>query len=107
MLVEVIYSLYVNMVGFFGKVFIFKAAINSGFVPLVIVGGLSSVIGAFYYLRMVYLIYFGEVSDRLGGSMPFINQVVLTTSAIAVTLGSINLFGIQGFVSVISTTFLG
>ena len=95
------------LVGFFGKVFIFKAAINSGFVPLVIVGGLSSVIGAFYYLRMVYLIYFGEVSDRLGGSMPFINQVVLTTSAIAVTLGSINLFGIQGFVSVISTTFLG
>ena len=94
------------LVGFFGKLFIFRAAIEEGLVWLALVGGLASVIGAYYYLRIVYLIYFGATSDNLSGSMPFINRIVLTGSALAMLLGAINLFGLQDLITVISKNFL-
>ena len=95
------------LAGFFGKLFIFRSAVEAGLTPLAIVGGLTSVIGAFYYLRIVYLIYFGEISDRLAESMPFINRVILIGSALAMVIGSINLFGLQGTIKTISTNFVG
>ena len=94
------------LVGFFGKLFIFRSAIDQGLVSLALIGGLSSVIGAYYYLRIVYLIYFGETSDTLSGSMPFINKIILTGSAVAMILGAVNLFGLQDKIMMISVTFL-
>ena len=94
------------LVGFFGKLLIFRSAVDAGFVYLAIIGGLSSVIGAFYYLRIVYLIYFGETLERLTESMPFINRLVLISSAIGVVIGSINLFGLQKIIDSISINFL-
>src|SRR3546814_3706699 len=41
------------LVGFFGKFYIFLAAIEAGLYVLAVVGVLTSVIGAFYYLRIV------------------------------------------------------
>ncbi len=55
------------LAGFLGKFYIFVAAVNAGFVPLAIIGVLASVIGAFYYLRVVKIMYFdepGETFDR-------------------------------------------
>ena len=94
------------LLGFFGKLFVFRAAVNEGLVLLVLVGGLASVIGAYYYLRIVYLIYFGDSSENLNVSMPFINRIVLTASAAAMILGTVNLFGLQNFITVISIKFL-
>src|SRR3546814_3419246 len=48
------------LVGFFGKFYIFLAAIEAGLYVLAVVGVLTSVIGAFYYLRIVKLMYFDE-----------------------------------------------
>lgn len=48
------------LAGFFGKYFVFLAAIDSGLYGLAIVGVLSSVISAFYYLRIVKVMYFDE-----------------------------------------------
>ncbi len=94
------------LVGFFGKLFIFRAAIEGGLVSLAVVGGIASVIGAFYYLRIVYLIYFGESVGGLGETMPIVNRTVLIGCAFAVLIGSVNLFGLQIYVDLISINFL-
>ena len=94
------------LVGFFGKLFIFRAAIDEGLVYLALAGGLASVIGAYYYLRIVYLIYFGETTGGLVKSMPIINKIVLTGSAVGMLLGSVNLFGLQGLIVLIATNFV-
>ena len=48
------------LAGFICKLYVFMAIINSGLVYLALVGAIASVIGAFYYLRVVYIIYFME-----------------------------------------------
>ncbi|MSO73029.1 MAG: NADH-quinone oxidoreductase subunit NuoN [Rhodospirillaceae bacterium] len=48
------------MAGFLGKFYIFVAAVNAGFVALAVVGLLASVVGAFYYLRLIKIMYFDE-----------------------------------------------
>src|SRR3546814_16067863 len=64
------------LVGFFGKFYIFLAAIEVGLYVLAVVGVLTSVIGAFYYLRIVKLMYFAdpvEAFDRpIGREMAII-----------------------------------
>ena len=94
------------LVGFFGKLFIFRSAVDADLVALAVVGGLSSVLGAFYYLRIVYLIYFGEVSDQLSEPMPLINRAILASGALVMVVGSINLFGLQPIIKSISINFL-
>ena len=50
--------------GFFGKFFIFRAAINAEMYTLAVIGVLSSVVAAFYYLRIVKIMYFDEPAER-------------------------------------------
>ena len=47
-------------VGFYAKLAVLQAAVNDGFVWLAVVAVLTSLIGAFYYLRIVKLMYFDE-----------------------------------------------
>ncbi len=44
--------------GFFGKYFIFTSAVQSGLWTLAVIGVLTSVVGAFYYIRIIKVIYF-------------------------------------------------
>ena len=53
------------LAGFFGKFYIFIAAIEAGLYALAIVGVLTSVVAAFYYLRIVQMVYFEEPDDPL------------------------------------------
>jgi len=48
------------MAGFIGKFFVFMMALEAGLTTLAIFGVLMSVIGAFYYLRIVKIMYFDE-----------------------------------------------
>ncbi len=48
------------LAGFFGKFYIFLAAIEAELYTLAVIGVLTSVVGAFYYLRIVKLMYFDE-----------------------------------------------
>jgi NADH-quinone oxidoreductase subunit N len=50
-------------VGFYAKFTVIQAAVDAGFVWLAVVAVLTSLIGAFYYLRIVKLMYFDEASD--------------------------------------------
>lgn len=53
------------LAGFFGKLMVFAAAWQSGLYVLVGIGALSSVIGAYYYLRVVKVMYFDASAERL------------------------------------------
>ncbi|MAF94306.1 MAG: NADH-quinone oxidoreductase subunit NuoN [Rhodospirillaceae bacterium] len=53
------------LAGFFGKLYIFLAAIEAGLYALAVVGVLTSVVAAFYYLRIVQMVYFEEPDDPL------------------------------------------
>ena len=53
------------LAGFFGKFYVFMAAIKSGLFVLAVVGVLASVVGAFYYLRIVKTMYFDEPVGEL------------------------------------------
>jgi NADH-quinone oxidoreductase subunit N len=83
------------LVGFFGKFYVLVAAIDAGLVWLAVAGVVASVIGAFYYLRIVYLMYFGEPAEGLDGKMPALHWLFLGASAAAMVFGVINLFGIE------------
>ena len=48
------------LAGFFAKIYVFFAAIQAGLYTLAVIGVLSSVVAAFYYLRIVKLMYFDE-----------------------------------------------
>ncbi len=48
------------LAGFFAKLYIFMAAIDSGLNVLAVIGVVTSVIGAYYYVRIVKLMYFDE-----------------------------------------------
>ena len=55
------------MSGFFGKLYVFLAAVQAGMWTLAVIGVLTSVIGAYYYLRIIKVMYFdegGEAFDR-------------------------------------------
>ena len=85
------------LVGFFGKLYVLRAAYEAGLVWLAIAGVIASVIGAFYYLRIVYFMYFGEDrEDALdGGTSPVLYGILMGSAAIMV-VGVVNLFGIEG-----------
>ncbi len=48
------------MAGFFGKMFVFQAAVASGLVTLAVIGVLTSVIAAYYYIRLIKIMFFDE-----------------------------------------------
>ncbi len=71
------------LAGFFGKYYVFRAAIEAELYTLVVVGLLSSVVAAFYYLRIVKLMYFDEPLDA------FDQPVGREISAIVVGTGAV------------------
>ncbi len=60
------------LAGFFGKYFVFVAAIQAHLYALAVIGVLASVVGAYYYLRVVKVMWFDEATDefaRTAGSL--------------------------------------
>ncbi|NNU81847.1 NADH-quinone oxidoreductase subunit NuoN [Halovulum dunhuangense] len=94
------------LVGFWGKFFVLTAAVDAGLVWLAVGGVIASVIGAFYYLRIIYLMYFGEPADVLNGTMPLTHWAALGVSSAAMVLGVINLFGVEALATVAAATLV-
>jgi NADH-quinone oxidoreductase subunit N len=69
------------LAGFFGKFYVFMAAIQAHLYPLAVIGVLSSVVGAFYYLRIVKVMYFDEPAEAFE-PMPGELTAMLTISGI-------------------------
>ena len=84
------------MLGFFGKLYVLRAAYDAGLAWLAIAGVIASVIGAFYYLRIVFFMYFGEEqAEGLDANKSTILWGFLMTSAAVMVFGIINMFGVE------------
>jgi NADH-quinone oxidoreductase subunit N len=94
------------MIGFFGKLYVLRAAYEGGLTWLALLGMIASVISAFFYLRIVYFMYFGEERQPLDGRMPGVHWAVLMGSAAIMVLGVINLFGIEGVAAAAAATLV-
>ena len=95
------------LVGFFGKLYVLRAAYEGGLAWLAVAGVVASVIGAFYYLRIVFYMYFGEEQDEAldkGGS-PILYGFLMASAAIML-LGVVNLFGIEGVAAAAAATLV-
>ena len=80
--------------GFIAKYAVLTAAVGAGYYWLAVLGVLASVIGAYYYLRIVFYMYFGEEGEGLESRMPAVQWVMLVGSALFVLVSMISLFGI-------------
>ncbi len=83
------------MLGFFAKLGVLNAAVDAGMGWLAVAGVIASVIGAFYYLRIVYYMYFGSENDPVTSRMGPVSYVMLVGAAAAVLLGSISMLGVD------------
>jgi NADH-quinone oxidoreductase subunit N len=70
-------------VGFFAKWQVIAAAIGAGFTGLSILAVITAVIGAFYYLRIVKLMYFDEPDNTAPVTAPFDFRAVLSVNGLA------------------------
>jgi NADH-quinone oxidoreductase subunit N len=95
------------MLGFFGKFYVLKAAVDAGQVWLAVAGAVASVIGAFYYLRVVFFMYFGTEGAKLESRMSWVQWVMLMAVAAIMLLGVINLFGIEAPAMAAAEALLG
>ena len=68
--------------GFFGKFYIFIAALEADLIFLAVLGVISSVISAYYYLRIIKVLYFDEVDDCNYQSIITSQSLVLLICAI-------------------------
>lgn len=95
------------LVGFFGKLYVLRAAYEAGLAWLAVAGVVASVIGAFYYLRIVYYMYFGDDrEDALDSNRSAVLKGFLLASAFVMVAGVVNLFGIEGMAQAAAATLV-
>ncbi len=68
--------------GFFAKYGVLVAAVDAGLIWLAVLGMIASVIAAFYYLRIVYFIYFGEAEEPFAPDIPVVQMIALAGAAV-------------------------
>ena len=84
------------MLGFFAKLGVWQAGVAADLVWLVALSAVASAIGAYYYLRIVFFMYFGQEGTQLEtGRSPLLWGLLMASAAVMV-LGVINLFGVDG-----------
>ncbi len=71
--------------GFWGKFVVFQAAVQAGLVPLAAIGIAASVIGAFYYLKVVKVMYFDEPANVAVGKSDWAHQALLAIAALFIS----------------------
>ncbi|CTQ33588.1 NADH-quinone oxidoreductase subunit NuoN [Jannaschia rubra] len=81
--------------GFFAKYGVVQAAVAADLIWLAVLGMISTVIGAFYYLRIVYLMYFGEADEPFRPEVPMVQMVALVVSAILMVALLPQLLGLE------------
>ncbi|WP_068077551.1 NADH-quinone oxidoreductase subunit NuoN [Novosphingobium lentum] len=71
--------------GFWGKFVVFQAAVEAHLVVLAALGIAASVIGAFYYLKVVKVMYFDEAVDKVRGAGELSHTVLLVLSTLVIS----------------------
>ncbi len=78
--------------GFLGKFYIFKAAVDSHLIWLAVLMAINSIIGAYYYIRVIVVMYMREPSAEIAATAPArfplsVNVVLAITAFSAVYFG--------------------
>ena len=71
--------------GFYAKFAVFQAAVQAGLFPLAVVGIAASVIGAYYYLRIIKTMYFDEPATQFGAAHERVEGGLIALAAIFVS----------------------
>ncbi len=69
--------------GFFGKYYVFSAAVSAGHVWMAILGVLTSAVGAYYYLKVIVYMYMAEPKEGAAVAIPMRSGVVVAALAIS------------------------
>src|SRR3546814_6582764 len=73
-------------VGFFGKLYAINSVLAAGYPILAVLMVLAAVVGAYYYLRVVWYMYFDVPEDRSVLQSDFDTRVVLSLNGLAVLM---------------------
>ena len=68
--------------GFYGKLVVFQAAVQANLVVLALLGMAASVIGAFYYIKIIKIMYFDEPADTIRGKSGWAHWALLAICAV-------------------------
>jgi NADH-quinone oxidoreductase subunit N len=96
--------------GFFGKFYVFKAAVNSHLIWLAVLMAINSIIGAYYYFRLIVVMYMREPSMESGPAPAVVGFPLPVNVVLAVTaLGTVyfGLFPNQVLSFVLQSNLLG
>jgi len=69
------------MAGFFGKLYVFLAAVQAGMWTLAIIGVLTSVVGCYYYLRVIKVMFFDDATAAFDARSASLSFVAVSTGA--------------------------
>jgi len=78
-------------IGLIGKIYLFRAVIDGGFYGLAIIGVLTSVVSAYYYLRVVMVMYMRD-GDPQTQSEPFLDFTTIATAVATVVISLVPQF---------------
>jgi len=73
--------------GFFGKYMVFALAIENGYIGLVILAVITSLIGVYYYFRILIAMYFKESHEEEGIDSPSVNLLIFLLIVMTIGLG--------------------
>jgi NADH-quinone oxidoreductase subunit N len=74
------------LAGFIGKLVVFQAAIQAQLYTLAVIGVLASAVGAYYYLKIVKVMYFDEPAARFDGAPGWSMKAIIGGSTLAILL---------------------
>ncbi|MEO0668575.1 MAG: NADH-quinone oxidoreductase subunit NuoN [Pseudomonadota bacterium] len=96
--------------GFFGKLYVLRAAYEGGLEWLAIAGVVASVIGAYYYLRIVFFMYFGDTQEEglNGGKSPVLWGMLMASAVLMFVsiLPMVNMFGVESAAAAAATVLV-
>ena len=97
------------MLGFFAKFGVWQAGVDAGLVWLVVVSAFASAIGAYYYLRIVFFMYFGSEDGAIEVNGSKTLWVFLMGAAAIIGIAwvpGINMFGIGAIAELAATSLV-
>lgn len=78
-------------IGLIGKIYLFRAVIDAGFVWLAIIGVLTSLVSAFYYLRVVVIMYMKD-GEPTAEREPWLDMTTAVTALVTVVVSFVPQF---------------
>ena len=73
------------LMGFWAKLVVFQAAVNAGLFVVAVLAVIGSVIGAFYYIKIVKIMFFDEPADTVRGRSDWAHWSLLIVSTVAIS----------------------